>query len=324
MQTLTYWKVDECAAYYDRLLFSGWCHVPGGVIVAIDVQFQGGYTCRLRSFGQPSPDVDAAYGPGASQVRFAEWLDLPTGVAGTNFELHCTLADGRVFFGPDGLSNAAWGDPYYQSWENFVAQLGAYPSGAVLELGSRARSAITRRHRVPAHLEYVGLDILAGPNVDVVGDAHELARVLAGRRFVAAFSTSVFEHLAMPWKAVIELNRVLETGALVYTATHQTFPLHEEPWDFWRFSQHSWRALFNPHTGFEVLEAVVGEPARIHSRRTSDVTRDMHHSPAWLGSACIARKVSDTTLSWPVPIEAAAQAMYPSAVMTAPPTTDRT
>ncbi|MES2694849.1 MAG: methyltransferase domain-containing protein [Verrucomicrobiota bacterium] len=324
MSFLTYWKIDECSAYYDRLQLSGWCHVPGEKIVSVDARFRDGYVCRLQSFGIASPDVDAYCGPGAAHVRFSEWLSLPTDVAGTPFELLCWLEDGRCVIGQDALTNAAWGDAYYQSWENFIVHLGNIPSGAVLEIGSRARSAITRSHRIPKHLEYVGLDIMAGPNVDIVGDAHELSRVLGERRFVAAFSTSVFEHLAMPWKVVLELNRILAPGALVYTASHQTFPLHEIPWDFFRFSQYSWRALFNADTGYEVLEAVVGEPARVHARRTSDVTRDLYHSPAWLGSACLARKTSDTALSWPVSLATVTQQTYPTATLSTPPTTNRT
>ena len=45
---------------------------------------------------------------------------------------------------------------------------------------------------------YVGFDIARGPNVDVVGDAHELSRHFPADHFDAVFALSVFEHLAMP------------------------------------------------------------------------------------------------------------------------------
>jgi len=76
---------------------------------------------------------------------------------GQAFILRFTLADGSTQIGEDALTNAAWGDPYFQSWENFLTALAKFERGAVLEVGSRARSAITRSHRIPPQLTYVGM-----------------------------------------------------------------------------------------------------------------------------------------------------------------------
>ena len=318
------WKIDECAVYFDRLHLRGWCHHAGVPIERVELIYpDAAITLPVASFGQPSDDVAAGLGPTAARARFDEWLTAPAEALGQAFILRFTLADGSTRLGEDALTNAAWGDPYFQSWENFITHLGTFPRGAVLEVGSRARSAITRSHRIPPQLTYVGMDILPGPNVDIVGDAHELAQLLGDRKFVAIFSTSVFEHLLMPWKVALEMNRVLEPGGIVYTSTHQTWPIHEEPWDFWRYSKTTWQALFNSATGFEILEAVVGEPARIHACRTSSVTRDMPHSPAYLGSASLVRKISDTALTWPVPVATATATMYPAGELTVAPTTNR-
>lgn len=318
------WKIDECAVYFERLRLRGWCYDATSPIARVEIRFdESGDVIPLTSFGTPSPDVAAAVSPDATHVRFDEWVLASPEILGGPFTLLMWREDGRCVEGTDALTNAAYGDPYYQSWENFVALLGGFTSGTVLEIGARARSAITRKHRVPAALGYVGLDILAGPNVDVVGDAHELREVFRDQRFVAVFSTSVFEHLAMPWKVALELNHVLAPGGLVYTSTHQTWPMHEEPWDFWRFSKYSWSTLFNAATGFEIVEAVVGEPARVHARRTSPVTRSLPDSPAWLGSACIARKISDTTLSWPVATSVVTSTMYPAGELAVAPTSAR-
>ena len=77
----------------------------------------------------------------------------------------------------------------------------------VLEIEARARSGITHRERFSPPAKYVGLDISPGPNVDVVGDAQHLSRVVTGK-FDAVFSVATFEHLLMPWKVVLELNKV--------------------------------------------------------------------------------------------------------------------
>jgi SAM-dependent methyltransferase len=320
------WRIDACSVYFDRMLVRGWAFHSGLVITKLRLVFDhSGREVPLQSYGLASPDVAAVF-RGRSHAeagRFDEWIEGSVDDLGTSFHLVFTLADGSEVIGPDGLTNAAMGDPYFQSWENFLLRLNDFRSGTVLEVGSRARSAVTRRHRIPSHLSYVGLDIMSGPNVDVVGDAHELASIFAGQRFVAVFSASVFEHLLMPWKVAVEINRVLEPGGLVYTSTHQTWPMHEEPWDFWRFSRHSWSALFNPATGFEVVEAVVGEPARVHPVRGSPVTRDMPASPAYLGSAALVRKIAETTLQWPVPVATATSTSYPAGQLDQPPTTDR-
>lgn len=315
------WKIDECAAYFDRMHVSGWCVCASNPVRAVGLRFdQTGHTVPLHSFGRPSPDVAAQVDLSATQARFDEWITAPETLFGTPFSMQFLLADGSIELCPDGLTNAAWGDAYYQSWENFLQQLEQGPSGPVLEIGSRARSAISRRHRISPRFEYVGLDLLAGPNVDVIGDAHALTELFPSNHFVAAFSASVFEHLLAPWKVAIELNHILKPGGLVYTSTHQTWPLHEEPCDFWRYSRDTWRALFNPDTGFSVLEAVMGEPARVHACRTSEVTRDMPKSPAYLGCACLAQKTTTTVLNWPRPGSAA----YPAGQLAIAPSQDPT
>jgi hypothetical protein len=128
----------------------------------------------------------------------------------------------------------------------------------------------------------------------------------------------------MPWKVALEFNRALIPGGLVYTATHQTFPVHEVPSDFWRFSSYTWPTIFNTETGFEVIEAVMGEPARIHPRRSSPVTRDTPSCPAFLGSASLVKKIGETRLSWPVRVTSVTASMYPSGELATAPTSDPT
>jgi SAM-dependent methyltransferase len=318
-----HWKIEECAVYFDRLHLRGWCHHPAQPIARVEVLLNNTVPVPLPRFGLESPDIADTFGPAASHTRFDEWLYAPPALLGRNFSLRIWLDDDTHVLCEDALTNAATGDPYFQIWENFLQLVAQFDSGAVLEIGSRARSAITRRHRIPERLEYVGLDILPGPNVDLVGDAHELSRLFPEKRFAAIFSTSVFEHLAMPWRVAVEMNKVLQPGGIAFTSTHQTWPPHEEPWDFWRFSRNSWQVLFNAATGFEVVEAVVGEPARVHACRTSPVTREMPSSLAWLGSASIVRKTGDTSLDWPVPLDAVTATLYPAGELSTPPTTDR-
>jgi hypothetical protein len=314
------WKVDEWSSYSDRIHLRGWCFDLQTPIVEVAVGFESpAIIRRLTSFGLPSEDVAAAVDPRAGKCRFDEWLELPREAVGRDFKLHFTLAGGGVAQGGSVTASASKDDPYFLCWYHFIDLLGGFKSGKVLEIGSRARSALTYRQFMPPGLTYVGMDILPGPNVDVVGDAHEMEKLFGAGEFVAVFSQSVFEHLAMPWKVALELNRVLIPGGLVFTGTHQTWPVHEEPWDFWRFTRYSWRTLFNAMTGFEIVEVACGQPARIQPMHPNAATRGLPEFSAYLGSASIVRKTADTRLSWPLPTELVAEGHYPKGELLVPP-----
>jgi hypothetical protein len=173
--------------------------------------------------------------------------------------------------------------------EKFLGEV-ASRKGRLLEIGSRARSGNTYRHLFPSDIEYIGIDITEGPNVDVVCDAHTLSRSL-GWQFDFAFSVSTFEHLLMPWVAVLELNKVMKLGGLVFVQSHQTWPLHEQPVD-------GWRGLFNFHTGFELIDAAYREPARIQPVIFNQAPMSLPDHCAFLVCGCLARKVGHAIVKW--------------------------
>jgi hypothetical protein len=108
----------------------------------------------------------------------------------------------------------------------------------LLDIGGRARSGVQRSEHYP-ECDVTTLDIIANSGVDVVGDAHELGRYFSPGSFEFAHCSSVFEHLVMPWKAAVEINRVLKPGGAALIFTHQTIGMHDMPWDFFRFSDSS-------------------------------------------------------------------------------------
>jgi hypothetical protein len=172
------------------------------------------------------------------------------------------------------------------------------PTTSLLEIGSRARSGNTYRYLFPKEIKYIGLDVTDGPNVDIVGDAHHITRYIKSKvDFV--FSISTFEHLLMPWKAVIEINKVMSPGGLIFTQSHQTWPIHEIPWDYWRFSRDGWHGLFNRHTGFEIVQTSYTQRAHIsHASGVNPITATLLWNSAYLVTACVARKIGEPTVSW--------------------------
>jgi SAM-dependent methyltransferase len=201
-------------------------------------------------------------------------------------------------------------DPYHAVFADFIARVNERHGPRILELGARGSRADPR---LRGDGEYVGFDIHPGPNVDVVGDVHELSRLVTGA-FDAVYAISTFEHLAMPWKAILEINAVLAEGGLLFVATHQSWPPHELPWDFWRYSPAAFQALLTPHTGFEILRAESGLPAMIVPMVRDVGTRDVHRSPANLGVSVLARKLSPprSDLRWDLTASDVLASEYPT------------
>ncbi len=296
------WKIDECCVYHDRLLLRGWCFSAPSPIVTVAAVFAsaaGPVAVSLASHDRPSPDVAATEHPSATHARFDEFVTAQPEILGHDFTLRFTLADGSVEQSTSAVHSALASDPFFAGFDRFLAHLGHTRSGTALLIGAQACS---RRREIPEHLDCIGFNLQPGADVDVVGDAHRLAAAFDSQRFVAAMSFSVFEHLAMPWKVALELNHVLAPDGLVFTSTHQTWPLHGKPWDCWRFSRHSWQTLFNAATGFEIIETASGDPAHVHAGHTNPVTRGLADSrDAHLGSCSLVRKISSSSLRWPAP-----------------------
>ena len=165
----------------------------------------------------------------------------------------------------------------------------------VAEIGGRRVSDgwIDNRARMSRATRYIGVDIHPGPGVDVVGDAHALDALLGRGSIDAAYSLSVLEHLAQPWLFAASLNRALRPGGLTLHVTHQSWPLHEEPNDFWRYSDEALRVLFGPDFGFEVIEAGMGNRVAIHPELRPEAQWMMPLISAYGASFVLARKVRD-------------------------------
>jgi len=184
-------------------------------------------------------------------------------------------------------------EPMHDVFKDFLHRVNDIPHAKVLEVGSRDVSGIIRKAHFCNGNGYTGFDFHAGKNVDVVGDAHELSRYFERDSFDAIFSVSVFEHLAMPWKAVIEMNRVLKPGGLLFIATHPCWPGHEQPWDFWRFQVESFKVLLNSKTGFQIEQCLEGVPGKIVPLVEDMAVKTLIQCDAFLSIAVLAKKVSN-------------------------------
>jgi hypothetical protein len=193
-------------------------------------------------------------------------------------------------------------------WSDFVQAM-RDRGGKVLEVGSRRdvgpMTAEAERDPFGPGCTLLGCDIHPGPGVDFVVDVHTLSRVVDLTSLDGVFSVAVLEHLAAPWVAAAEINRVLRIGGLTMHLTVQTWPIHEQPNDFWRMSDHGLEILFGPATGFEVVKSAMRGPVRIQPspamRRVGWL--DMPTSVGFAESCILARKVAEipqTAVAWPM------------------------
>ena len=180
----------------------------------------------------------------------------------------------------------------------------------VLEIGSRARSGIIRRQMFEGK-HYQGIDVLEGPNVDVVGDAHTLSDHFAPESFDAVYSVSTFEHLAMPWKVAVELNKILRPGGIAYFVTHQALGMHDMPWDFWRFSDTAWDSLFNPFTGFRKVATFLGGPMTLVPTVYYDHWKGYEGAVGFSISSVVVEKTGPCNLAWDLDVRKAIHGIYP-------------
>jgi hypothetical protein len=175
----------------------------------------------------------------------------------------------------------------------FIARCGELLAPSVLELGTKqsvAGRSTMHRDWVPHAAEFLGTDIEDGMDVDIVADAHMLSRVVGDERFDVILSCSTFEHFKYPTLAAHELMKALKVGGTLYVQTHQSFPLHGYPSDYFRFSREALASLFGTTMGLEVVATNYDFPIRLHSRRVPN----LQFAPAFLNTTLWGEKRAPT------------------------------
>jgi SAM-dependent methyltransferase len=60
----------------------------------------------------------------------------------------------------------------------------------------------------------------------------------------AVFSTSVLEHVAQPWRAGAEIERIMKPGGIAYHVAPFSYFYHKAPEDYWRYSPAGMASIF--------------------------------------------------------------------------------
>ena len=163
----------------------------------------------------------------------------------------------------------------------------------VLELGTkRTLPDLSTRHDslFPHASEYLGTDIEPDVDVDIIADVHRLSQTMGHDSFDVIFTDAGFEHFKYPHLAAHEIMKTLRIGGLIFAQTHQTFPVHAVPYDYFRFSTDAMRSLFGTRMGMSIHACGYASPAAIYSR----VDPDGYKWPAFLHVNICAQKVAPT------------------------------
>jgi SAM-dependent methyltransferase len=91
-------------------------------------------------------------------------------------------------------------------------------------------------------IQVVGTDVYASTNTNVVADGHFLP--FQNETFDAVWIQAVLEHVLDPSVVVGEIHRVLKPGGIVYADTPFIQQVHEQAYDFTRFTLSGHRWLF--------------------------------------------------------------------------------
>jgi hypothetical protein len=305
MTTEARFFIDHFVRFFEYVRITGGLFVQGRSVSRLKI-IQSGSILAEAPVNLPSP----AHG---INCRFEVFFIAPT-FDPQDVTLLFEFEDGATFpvTGKEAVDLYLHSERDGNRCENrFFATLQTPGYDRILEIGSRARSNISRRGLFKDK-QYTGLDIMKGENVDIVGDAHSLAAHFPQESFDGLYSVSTFEHLAMPWKVALEANRVLRQGGVAYFVTHQALGMHETPWDFWRFSDTSWNSLFNSYTGFRVLETFLGTPMMLVPHIYHDHWKGYETATGFSTSAVLIEKTGPASMEWNLDVARVTQGFYPA------------
>jgi SAM-dependent methyltransferase len=149
---------------------------------------------------------------------------------------------------------------------------------SVLDVGSCAIGGgdTHRADVVGRGWSYVGMDIEAGPNVDlVVSDGYHWIEV-ADDNYDVVLCSQVLEHTRYPWRLVQEIARVLRPRGLVFLAAPSAGHVHRYPEDCFRYYPDGLPALLQA-AGLVVVDAHVQQ-------------RPVYRSNIWRDAVAVAQK----------------------------------
>lgn len=161
-----------------------------------------------------------------------------------------------------------------QDWMTKVREKALVPMnlGKVLEIGSLNING-TARDYFKAD-SWIGIDMVAGKDVDKVMNAHDIWLESEWRdNFDAIVCMNTLEHDDKFWITLEQINKVLKKGGyFIFAQPTIEFPIHSHPDDYWRVTESAVRKVI--FEGFTILDIET-----VYSKKVDDPT----HRKGWRG-----------------------------------------
>jgi hypothetical protein len=309
----THW-CDASGIYVEGWIQHEHAPIEGLTLIA------GSHRCEMKTFlphtglptrlGRPPKHGASAF---AAYVawRASDVLYFEAQVGSTKTRFPVDLPPGRIASGPWSHAQSAapqvdiFGrDEFGRAFQTMIDEVNSHHL-SVYEVGSRNVSpgATSKRTTFSGAPKFIGVDVHMADNVDIVGDAHYLHELVGEAGVDGVFSIAVLEHLSYPWLFAASVNRALRLGGLTFHLTHQTWPIHEEPNDFWRFSDSAMRVLFGSEMGFETISAGMYNRTFLYPEERREAFGTLPLAVAYSHVFVLARKIRNidpNAVRWPV------------------------
>jgi len=159
----------------------------------------------------------------------------------------------------------------------------------IIDIGSFDVNGSYKQFFLHPAWKYTGVDLAAGPNVDVVlkspyrlpFDSHSVDVIVSGQ---------AFEHVEFFWCSWLEMVRVLKPGGHIFLIAPSRGPEHRYPQDCWRFYPDGYRALAK-YASLELLQVSTDwEPCPCEDSATWGDTVGVFRQPLLSGMRMLRRR----------------------------------
>jgi len=140
----------------------------------------------------------------------------------------------------------------------FLENLPKEKNLSVLDIGSRDVNG-SFRDSFPKNYTYLGVDIEAGNNVDIVlSNPHRWAE-LDGQQFDVLISANTIEHVEDIYAWFKEFGKFLKSGGYFYINSPVIHHIHRYPIDCWRVLPDGMKFLIEKQAGLVIKECFCSE-----------------------------------------------------------------
>lgn len=130
----------------------------------------------------------------------------------------------------------------------------------ILDIGSYNVSGSYKNLFINKNWKYSGLDIVPGPNVDIVAKSpYDFG---LDQKFDIIISGNCLEHVEAPWLWIKEVERIIKPDGYLCIVTPFNIGEHRFPVDCYRILPDGFRYLLCTHCNFEMLESKITDPPR--------------------------------------------------------------